>query len=143
MLLDIAGENLDHLKFRLNYINLATNKFSETLFIRFGTYGEVYKAKLSVLLEKKNDIVAIKRIYSRKNKQGERDFIVEIELLSKCNHPNIVSLHGFYDEEGEMILVYEFVSNGSLDDYLENVGNMKNFMWAKHIQICLNISHGL
>ncbi|XP_076956576.1 receptor like protein kinase S.2-like [Bidens hawaiensis] len=88
-------------------------------------------------------MVAIKRIFSRNDEQGEQGFFAEIEMLSNCKHPNIVSLQGFCDEGGEMILVYKYVSNGCLADYLENIDGKNNLTWAQRIQICLDVAHGL
>ncbi|XP_071720412.1 uncharacterized protein [Rutidosis leptorrhynchoides] len=152
------GRNLDHLKFRLSDIELATNKFSKTHCIGSGGYGMVYKAKLdhyddinSPLIEgknideipKKNSYVAIKRIFSRVDGQGEQGFFAEIEMLSNCKHRNIVSLLGFCDEGPEMILVYEFCPNGSLDEYFGNTDNVTNLTWAQRIQISIDIAQGL
>ncbi|KAL8238282.1 hypothetical protein R6Q59_019363 [Mikania micrantha] len=154
----LKGKTSNQLKFQLRDIELATNKFSETCCIGSGGYGKVYKAQLNLdetinsskikgksedKLPKKHSTVAIKRIFSRHDKQGEQGFLAEIKMLCNCKHPNIVSLQGFCDEEGEMILVYEYVSNGSLEDYLENIGNLTSLTWAQRIQMCLDIAHGL
>ncbi|KAJ0873146.1 putative protein kinase RLK-Pelle-CrRLK1L-1 family [Helianthus annuus] len=152
----LQGKGLDHLKFRLSDIKLATNNFSEACCIGSGGFGKVYKAKLEYIddlnllvvegknedvLPKKNGTVAIKRIFSRVD--GEQGFLAEIEMLIKCRHPNVVSLLGFCEEGSEMILVYEYVSNGSLDDYLGNIENMTNLTWLQRVQISLDIAHGL
>lgn len=146
------------MKFRLSDIKFATNNFCKTYCIGSGGYGLVYKAELDHFdglnlyeVEGKNkdelpkilSTVAIKRLHSRADKQGEHGFYREIETLSNCRHPNIVSLLGFCYEVPEMILVYEYASNGSLDDYLGNIHNMTNLSWAQRIQICLDIAHGL
>ncbi|KAM0065844.1 putative protein kinase RLK-Pelle-L-LEC family [Helianthus debilis subsp. tardiflorus] len=150
-------KSLDHLKFRLCDLELATNKFSKTYCIGSGAYGNVYKAELdhcggihSSAIDAKNKgklpkkyTVAIKHILSREDKQGKEGFLAEIEMLSNCKHPNIVSFQGFCYEKEEMFLVYEYVSNGSLADYLMKTDNMTNFTWAQRLQICLNIAHGL
>ncbi|KAJ0511656.1 putative protein kinase RLK-Pelle-LRR-I-1 family [Helianthus annuus] len=152
------GKNLDHLRLRLNDIESATDKFSETCYIGKGGYGMVYKAELdhfdgmnSPKIEEKNkgefrkkhSCVAVKRLHNRVDTQGEQGFVSEIETLSNCKHPNIVSLLGFCDEERELILVYEYVAKGSLDDYLGNMDGMNNLVWAQRLQICLDIAHGL
>ncbi|KAJ0736033.1 putative protein kinase RLK-Pelle-LRR-I-1 family [Helianthus annuus] len=154
----LKGKSLDHLRLRLNDIELATGNFSETYCIGSGGYGMVYKAKLDHFdginvseiegkskgeLRKKNSSVAIKRLYSRVDRQGEQGFVAEIVTLSNCKHPNIVPLLGFCDEGRELILVYEYVANGSLDDYLGNMDNVTNLVWAQRLQICLDIAHGL
>ncbi|KAK9050844.1 hypothetical protein SSX86_030187 [Deinandra increscens subsp. villosa] len=155
---NLKGKNLDRLKLRLSDLELATNKFSNIYCIGSGGYGMVYKAELDHFndissstiegkvaseLSKKRSTVAIKRIFSRVDGQGEQGFFAEIEMLSKCKHPNIVSLLGFCVEGPEMLLVYEYASNGSLDDYLGNINNMTNLTWAQRIQICIDIAHGL
>ncbi|GKB86019.1 kinase-like domain, phloem protein 2-like protein [Tanacetum coccineum] len=127
---------------------MATNSFAKTHLIGSGTYGKVYKGELELPVEKKNknDIsirrtVAIKRILTREDEQGIEGFIAEILLLTTCKHPNIVSLLGFCHEGSHMILVYEYASNGSLDDYL---GNKYNYLtWEQRIKICIHIAHGL
>ncbi|KAF5784143.1 putative protein kinase RLK-Pelle-LRR-I-1 family [Helianthus annuus] len=154
----LKGINFDYLRLQLNDIELATDKFSETCCIGSGGYGKVYKAELDHFddisfleiegknkgeFSKKHCSVAIKRLYRRGDTQGEQGFVSEIETLSNCKHPNIVSLLGFCDEGHELILVYEYVANGSLDDYLGNMDNMTNLVWAQRLQICLDIAHGL
>ncbi|KAJ0636634.1 putative protein kinase RLK-Pelle-L-LEC family [Helianthus annuus] len=94
-------------------------------------------------LRKKYSSVAIKRLYRRLDRQGEQGFVAEIGTLSNCKHPNIAPLLGFCDEGRELILVYEYVANGSLDNYLGNMDNVTNLVWAQRLQICLDIAHGL
>ncbi|KAL8193832.1 hypothetical protein R6Q57_026074 [Mikania cordata] len=149
---------MDFLNIPLSEIRLATNNFDEAYFIGSGGYGKVYKAKLDVLniqslssmkgkckdeLHKIRKTVAIKRIVSRADEQGKQGFLREIELLTSCKHPNIVSLLGFSREAREMILVYEYVFKGSLSDYLGNSGQEFNLTWAQRIQICLDVAHGI
>ena len=147
---------MDHLKIRLSDIELATNNFSTTNRIGSGGYGTVYKAEIdhfdgtisSATQAKNNDVflkrrsvVAIKRLFV--GQEGEEGFFTEIEMLTNCKHPNIVSLLGFCEEGHERILVYEHVSNGSLSDYFGKINNTKRLTWAQRIQICLDIAHGL
>nr|XP_043610561.1 uncharacterized protein LOC122582258 isoform X2 [Erigeron canadensis] len=152
-------KNLDHLRIRLNDIRLATENFSDTYCIGSGGYGTVYKVKLGHFdgitsstttkdenkpeLPKKYSTVAIKRLFHRVDGQAKQGFLAEIELLSKCKHPNIVSLIGFSNEEQEMILIYEYASNGSLEDYLGNSDKITNLSWAQRIKICIDIAYGL
>ncbi|XP_071687742.1 receptor like protein kinase S.2-like [Rutidosis leptorrhynchoides] len=92
---------------------------------------------------KKHHTVAIKHILKDENGLGRQGFFLEIEMLRRCNHPNIVSLIGYCDEDSELILVYEFVPNGSLDDYLEGKKKETYLNWVQRIKICLDIAHGL
>ncbi|MFS7989907.1 putative protein kinase RLK-Pelle-LRR-I-1 family [Helianthus anomalus] len=147
-----SGNDLEHLKIGFDAIKLATEDFSEKYLIGSGGYGHVYKAKLEHIdfsalkdnkeseLPRRRSTVAIKKIY---NIAGEHGFIAEVETLSNCMHPNIVSLLGFCHEPPHRILVYEHVSNGSLDDYLGREGKMTNFTWVQRIKICIDIARGL
>ncbi|GJT51005.1 kinase-like domain, phloem protein 2-like protein [Tanacetum coccineum] len=152
----LQGKNLEHLKIPLNDINQATNDFDEAYCIGSGGFGKVYKADLEHFdssnsssiedvskcdLPKKQSTVAIKRIH---NQKGEQGFIAEIETLTTCKHDNIISLLGFcYEGNGEMIVVYEHASKGSLEDYLGSNAKMANLTWVQRIKICLDIAHGL
>lgn len=66
------------------------------------------------------DMVAIKRA-KRESMQGAPEFRAEVELLSRVHHKNLVSLVGFCLEQGEQMLVYEYVPNGDLLDSLSGI----------------------
>ncbi|XP_071718474.1 receptor like protein kinase S.2-like [Rutidosis leptorrhynchoides] len=144
--------------FGLEYIKSATKNFSETYLIGSGGYGNVYKAELDIFDENtflkikgkkpegtymKRITVAIKQIKSDEKGHGEHGFFIEVDMLSKCEHPNIVSLLGYCNEDSELILVYEFVPNGSLEDYLIGINAKIYLNWVQRIKICLNIASGL
>lgn len=78
---------------------LATNSFSDSTQIGQGGYGKVYKGILADGM-----VVAIKRAQAG-SLQGEREFLTEIQLLSRLHHRNLVSLIGYCDEEGEQVLL--------------------------------------
>ncbi|KVH99815.1 Protein kinase, ATP binding site-containing protein, partial [Cynara cardunculus var. scolymus] len=152
------GENLEHLKIQLKDIVLATENFADTYCIGSGAYGMVYIAELDHFdskswsarewknkdeLPKKRSSVAIKKIISRQDGEGEQGFFAEIEMLTSCKHKNIVSLLGFCDEGPHLILVYELASNGSLDDFLGNTNNITTLLWKQRIKVCLGIACGL
>ncbi|KAL5176990.1 Receptor-like protein kinase HERK 1 [Glycine soja] len=74
----------------------------------------------------------------------------EIELLCQIRHPNCVSLIGFCSHKNERISVYEYMSNGSLDRYLEGSidrhlqgGDMEALPWKKRLEICIGAARGL
>ncbi|XP_076919994.1 putative serine/threonine-protein kinase PBL28 [Bidens hawaiensis] len=150
---------MDILKIPLSEIKSATKIFNEAFIIGFGGYGEVYNAELDVFdiqnmssmegkskdeLPKIRKNVAIKRIKQDeqgKEGQGKEGFLAESELLTCCKHPNIVSLLGYSEERGEMILVYEYIFNGSLNDYMEKTKT--NLTWVERLQISLDIANGI
>ena len=78
---------------------LAINNFNSSSQVGQGGYGMVYKGILA-----DGTLVAIKRAQEG-SLQGEREFLTEIELLSRLHHRNHVSLIGFCDEEGEQVLI--------------------------------------
>ncbi|CAH9135275.1 unnamed protein product [Cuscuta epithymum] len=91
---------------------LATENFHDSCVIGQGGYGKVYKG---ILVDGTD--VAIKRALEG-SLQGEKEFLTEIELLSRLHHRNLVSLIGYCDEEGDQMLVYEYMCNGTLRDHL-------------------------
>ncbi|XWS13022.1 hypothetical protein CRYUN_Cryun36dG0001900 [Craigia yunnanensis] len=104
---------LDGVKdFTFKEMALATDNFNSSSQVGQGGYGKVYKGTLS-----DKTVVAIKRA-EQGSLQGQKEFLTEIKLLSRLHHRNLVSLVGYCDEEGEQMLVYEFMPNGTLRDWL-------------------------
>jgi hypothetical protein len=100
---------------RFTYKDLytATEGFKEKNLLGIGGFGRVYKGILPVSkLE-----VAVKRV-SHDSKQGMKEFIAEIVSIGRIQHRNLVQLHGYCRRRGELFLVYEYMANGSLDNYL-------------------------
>ncbi|KAF5763583.1 putative protein kinase RLK-Pelle-CrRLK1L-1 family [Helianthus annuus] len=121
----------------LEEITLATNHFNvEKNYIGGGAFGKVYRGEVSLC--KDRSMTAIKRI-DPKYGQGIPKFLKEIMTLSCYRHENIVSLLGFCYQGDEMILVYEHVSRGSLDRYLDS----PHLTWSRRLKICLDAAKGL
>ena len=99
--------------FSLAEIKVATKSFHEENVVGRGGFGKVYKA----FMDNGREMVAVKRLKAGSN-QGEREFVTEIETLDKLRHGNLVSLIGYCKEKNEMILVYEYMPNGTLADHL-------------------------
>ncbi|GLU11948.1 hypothetical protein SLE2022_286660 [Rubroshorea leprosula] len=122
--------------FTYGELALATNNFDFIAQIGQGGYGKVYRGTLA-----DGTIVAIKRA-QQGSLQGEKEFLIEIQLLSRLHHRNLVSLVGYCDEEGEYILVYEYMSNGTLQDHLS--GKIKEpLSFARRLRIALGSSKGI
>ncbi|CAH1444131.1 unnamed protein product [Lactuca virosa] len=113
-----------------------TDNFSEENVIGSGGYGKVYRGTLTTGHE-----VAIKRA-KQGSLQGAQEFKTEIELLSRIHHKNVVALVGFCYEQGEQMLVYEYISNGTLKDNLSGKSGMR-LNWMKRLTIALDSAKGL
>ncbi|OWM81597.1 hypothetical protein CDL15_Pgr007635 [Punica granatum] len=114
----------------------ATNNFNSSSKVGQGGYGKVYKGILS-----DHAVVAIKRA-EEGSLQGQREFLTEIKLLSRLHHRNLVSLVGYCDEEGEQMLVYEFMPNGTLRDWIS--GKTKEYLnFGMRLRIALGAAKGI
>ncbi|XP_077239270.1 putative LRR receptor-like serine/threonine-protein kinase At1g06840 isoform X2 [Tasmannia lanceolata] len=122
--------------FTFGEMALATNNFNNSTQVGQGGYGKVYKGILS-----DGTIVAIKRAQEG-SLQGQKEFFTEIELLSRLRHRNLVSLLGYCDEEGDQMLVYEFMPNGKLRDHLSATSKVP-LSFAMRLRIALDSSKGI
>lgn len=126
-------------RFSLAEIHLATRDFSESNVIGEGGFGKVYKG----LIDDSSVTVAVKRL-SSDGRQGEPQFVTEMETLTKVRHRNLVCLIGFCSERGEMILVYEYMVNGTLSDLLLKMsGNHSSLSWTQQLEICIGAGRGI
>ncbi|PWA69480.1 death-associated protein kinase 1 [Artemisia annua] len=130
-------KEFEHLKIPLKNIKSATNDFGDNNCIGQGGFGKVYRGEL-VLPLLGVTLVAVKRL-DRSLGQGTVEFWKEIMMLCRYKHENLVSLLGFCDENGENILVYEYLSNKSLDFYLSS----SNLSWNQRLYICIGAARGL
>ncbi|KAG5512897.1 hypothetical protein RHGRI_038721 [Rhododendron griersonianum] len=127
--------------------DLATNDFDDALVIGTGGFGKVYKANIDDGAT--TTVVAIKRL-SAKSKQGAEEFWTQLKLLSKLRHANLVSLIGYCNENQEMIIVYEYMAQGTLANHLyktstreESGGSRSHLTWEQRLNICLDAACGL
>ncbi|XP_061954290.1 probable LRR receptor-like serine/threonine-protein kinase At1g06840 isoform X4 [Populus nigra] len=120
--------------FTFKEIVLATNNFNSSTQIGQGGYGKVYRG---VLPDK--TVVAIKRA-EEGSLQGEKEFLTEIKLLSRLHHRNLVSLTGYCVERGEQMLVYEFMPNGTLRDWLSD---KEKLSFGTRLSIALGSAKGI
>ncbi|KAH7519234.1 hypothetical protein FEM48_Zijuj08G0014300 [Ziziphus jujuba var. spinosa] len=121
-------------RYTSNEIEVATNFFSETNVIGEGGYGKVYKCSLD------HTPVAVKVLQSNATSKKE-EFLKEVEVLSQLHHPNIVLLLGACPESG--CLVYEYLENGSLEDYILHRNGRPSLPWFIRFRIVFEIACGL
>ncbi|XP_030452159.1 calcium/calmodulin-regulated receptor-like kinase 2 [Syzygium oleosum] len=115
-------------------IQKATQNF--TTVIGQGSFGPVYKAVMAA-----GGILAVK-VLASDSKQGEKEFQTEVSLLGRLHHRNLVNLVGYCIDKGQHMLIYEFMSNGSLANLLYNEKE-RVLDWEERLQIALDISHGI
>lgn len=111
----IRSSSMAPKKFQLGEIKKATGRFSPQNKLGEGGFGTVYKGLLG------GKEIAVKRV-SKNSRQGKQEFIAEVTIIGSLHHKNLVKLIGWCYESRELLLVYEFMPNGSLDKYLYEDG---------------------
>ncbi|CAN1229419.1 L-type lectin-domain containing receptor kinase VII.1 [Linum grandiflorum] len=141
---------LEYWPHRISYqeIESATKGFSEENVIGIGGNGKVYKG---VLAAAGGDMIAVKRISPEND--GTREFLAEIASLGRLKHRNLVGLRGWCKrEKGTFLLVYDYMENGSLDQWIFDSGDgraylhkldHKSLAMEKLIGFALDIARGM
>ncbi|XP_076885461.1 putative serine/threonine-protein kinase PBL28, partial [Bidens hawaiensis] len=124
--------------FSLAELQSATKNFDDELVIGKGGFGKVYKGQ--IYGEETDHAVAIKRLDSMSD-QGELEFRAEIDMLSTLRHCHLVSLIGYCHENKEMILVYEYMPNGTLYHHLHKEDTPLS--WMTRLKIAIGAARGL
>ncbi|KAK9151923.1 hypothetical protein Syun_010232 [Stephania yunnanensis] len=137
----IIGDDIERaaefLHFDFGLIKSATGNFSTSNKLGQGGFGSVYKGQLSNGQE-----IAVKRL-STNSRQGSEEFKNEVMLLHKLQHRNLVKLLGFCLKGKEELLIYEYVTNGSLDKYLFDPTKKSDSDWETRYKIIRGIARGI
>ncbi|KAL6873729.1 hypothetical protein ACP4OV_013811 [Aristida adscensionis] len=116
----------------------ATNNFDQKNIVGCGGNGLVYRAELA-----NGSKLAIKKLNGEMCLM-EREFTAEVEALSMAQHENLVPLWGYCIQGSSRLLIYSFMENGSLDDWLHNRDDAKSFLdWPTRLKIAQGASRGL
>ncbi|XP_021989268.1 putative receptor-like protein kinase At4g00960 isoform X4 [Helianthus annuus] len=129
--------NAESLQYNFSLVKVATNDFSEDNKLGQGGFGAVYKGTL----EDGRDI-AVKRL-ARDSGQGDVEFQNEVLLVAKLQHRNLVRLLGFSIEGSEKLLIYEYLPNASLDQFLFDQTKCTLLNWEKRYKIIKGVAKGL
>ncbi|CAN0892256.1 Probable receptor-like protein kinase At1g11050 [Linum grandiflorum] len=129
--------------FRLQQLERATDGFSGKNLVGKGTFGVVYKGKI----DEDGSIVAVKELLEVECFGNDKDFMNEVEIVSKIKHRNLLPLRGCcVDTKGKtrrLFLVYEFMANGSVADHLLNLTRRVQLCWEQRKNIILDVAKGL
>ncbi|KAJ1396543.1 Serine/threonine-protein kinase, active site [Sesbania bispinosa] len=123
-------------KFSYNELVRATNNFAKEQKLGEGGFGEVYKGFIRDL----DDYVAVKKI-SKGSSQGVKEYASEVKIISQLRHMNLVQLIGWCHKKNDLLLIYEFMSNGSLDSHL--YGGKSLLTWAARYNIAGGLASAL
>ncbi|KAI3446105.1 hypothetical protein Pfo_002770 [Paulownia fortunei] len=124
--------------YSLRELQIATNQFSGENVIGEGGYGVVYRGVLH-----DGSVVAVKNLLNNKG-QAEQEFKVEVEAIGKVRHKNLVGLTGYCAEGAQRLLVYEYIDNGNLEQWLHgDVGPVSPLTWEIRMKIAIGTARGL
>ncbi|XVE75728.1 hypothetical protein DITRI_Ditri12bG0115900 [Diplodiscus trichospermus] len=137
---EITRSNFAPRKFRLKELKQATGNFNPKYKLGKGGFGTVYKGSW------RNKGVAVKRV-SKKSHQGKQEFIAEVTTIGNLNHKNLVKLIGWCYERRELLLVYEYMPNGSLDKFIfcDDKASMEELTlnWEQRLTIIQGVAQAL
>ncbi|XP_054793472.1 receptor-like protein kinase ANXUR2 [Prosopis cineraria] len=136
-------EDLCH-RFSLTQLGKSTDDFDKTRKIGEGPYGEAYRGFISINGEPKDIAVKRLRLQTPNSSYGLTLYKNEILFMCQLRHPNLVSLVGFCDDKNEMMVVYEYMPNGSLRDQLYGMKSKSPILpWKKRLEISIGVARGL
>ncbi|KAK9168355.1 hypothetical protein Syun_000495 [Stephania yunnanensis] len=124
-------------RFMYKAIFIATKGFGNTWLLGRGGFGRVYNGELP----SSKTQIAVKRV-SHESSQGTKEFIAEIATIGRLRHPNLVRLLGYSRRKGELLLVYDFMPNDSLDKFIFSKAN-QTLNWFQRFKIIKDIATGL
>ncbi|XXG48314.1 hypothetical protein AAC387_Pa02g2799 [Persea americana] len=134
----IAAYAVSAKTFSLGEIEKATDNFNSTRVLGEGGFGLVYRGILEDGMK-----VAVK-VLKRDDHQGGREFMAEVEMLSRLHHRNLVKLIGICTEEHSRCLVYELIPNGSVESHLHGEDKETSPLdWHARMKIALGSARGL
>ncbi|KAL4297028.1 hypothetical protein GQ457_12G005330 [Hibiscus cannabinus] len=136
---DGSTANIAAQTFTFRELAAATKNFRPECLLGEGGFGRVYKGQL----ESTGQVVAVKQL-DRNGLQGNREFLVEVLMLSLLHHPNLVNLIGYCADGDQRLLVYEFMPLGSLEDHLHDLPPDKEPLdWNTRMRIAAGAAKGL
>ncbi|KAL6553366.1 putative L-type lectin-domain containing receptor kinase S.7 [Orobanche gracilis] len=126
-------------QFAYRELKSATKGFHQSRILGHGAFGTVYKA----FFADSGTLAAVKR--SRHSHEGKTEFLSELSIIAGLRHKNLVQLQGWCAEKDELLLVYEFMPNGSLDNvlYQDSEKNENPLKWIYRYNISVGLASAL
>nr|XP_043632468.1 receptor-like cytoplasmic kinase 176 isoform X3 [Erigeron canadensis] len=136
------------ISFTFNVLKTSTRNFRPDSVLGEGGFGLVFKGWIdeqSFVAAKPGTgtVIAVKRL-NQEGIQGHQEWLTEINYLSQLNHPNLVQLIGYCLEDDQRLLVYEFMSRGSLENHLfRRSSHFQPLSWNLRLKVALGAAKGL
>ncbi|XP_050384389.1 L-type lectin-domain containing receptor kinase IV.1-like [Argentina anserina] len=124
-------------RFKYKELYIATKGFREKELLGTGGFGKVYRG----ILPSSKIEIAVKRV-SHESRQGMKEFVAEIVSMGRLRHRNLVQLLGYCRRKGELLLVYDYMPNGSLDKYLYDQPAV-TLNWNQRFRVIKGVAAGL
>ncbi|KAL0386817.1 UNVERIFIED_CONTAM: putative serine/threonine-protein kinase PIX13 [Sesamum radiatum] len=145
-----SGQMLAHPNLRVfsfSELKAATRNFRSDTVLGEGGFGKVYKGRLldfrNVAGAGAGSLIAVKKLNSE-SMQGFQEWQSEVNFLGRLSHPNLVKLLGYCWEDKELLLVYEFMQKGSLENHLFGRGSaVQPLPWDVRVKILIGAARGL
>ncbi|XP_059647096.1 L-type lectin-domain containing receptor kinase IV.1-like [Cornus florida] len=124
-------------RFKYKDLYIATKGFRETELLGTGGFGRVYRG---VLPTSKIEIAV--KVVSHESRQGMKEFVAEIVSIGRLRHRNVVQFLGYCRRKGELLLVYDYMPNGSLEKFLYDQPEF-TLNWSRRFQVIKGVASGL
>ncbi|XP_071693063.1 uncharacterized protein [Rutidosis leptorrhynchoides] len=134
-------------KFTLDRLKIATRNFSDDMVLGEGAFGKVFKGwvEQGTCVPSKAGFgipIAVKKL-DTDGYQGLEEWQTEVEIMGKLNHPNLVKLLGYCSQDNDLLLVYEYMSNGSLENYILKQGLGTTLSWSMRVKILVGVAQAI
>ncbi|KAH9317388.1 hypothetical protein KI387_019157 [Taxus chinensis] len=127
-------------KFSYEELTRATKDFDPSGLLGEGGFGDVYKGTIPCGNFERS--IAVKR-FSQSSNQSDREYLSEVAVIGRLRHRNLVQLQGWCHEGGELLLVYDYMPNGSVDQLLYDSKSGADLDWSKRLKICRGLASAL
>ncbi|OEL37427.1 putative L-type lectin-domain containing receptor kinase S.7 [Dichanthelium oligosanthes] len=128
-------------EFDYRELRKGTNNFDEKMKLGQGGYGVVYRATVAGDSGQSME-VAVKQ-FSGANTKGQEDFLAELSIINRLRHRNLVKLVGWCHDNGVLLLVYDYMPNGSLDRHLFGGKDAPSLDWKQRYNVVAGVASAL